>query len=815
MEPKIQGNRWEKGFEEDILRRWKQQWPYAFDAKSRKPVYSIDTPPPYVNTPVHIGQATTYVLMDMFARFRRMTGFNVLFPLGLDRNGLPIEMAAEKKFGLKLTDVRREKAMEMCRSILEESSLASVESFFRLGISFNSWCKGSGVGDLYETDSDDYRSLTQDTFIDLWNKGLIYEDDRLNNYCPGCQTTLADAEIDRKDAETFLNYVRFKVKETGKEILIATTRPELLCTAALVIFNPKDKRYAALEGKTAVVPVFGMGVRIEPDSEADPKFGTGLVFMSASAGDQDAVRFLRKKSIKPVQAVGTDGRMLDIAGPLKGMRTKDARANIIELIRESGALDRQERFMHSVPICERSGDEIEYISMPEFYVKQVEFKAEMKRLARKMDFFSPKSRQMLLDWIESVSIDWPVSRRRFYATEVPVWYCTKCGSVIIPQKGGYHRPWKEEPPIGSSGLKKGARECTKCGSGQFRGDERVFDTWFDSSISPLYILKYTRSPEGFFDTNKPCSLRPQGKEIIRTWLYYTVLKDWLLTGECIFKDVWINYHILDEKGRKMSKRLGNSIDPKDVLDKFGAEPFRLWAAIEGNLENTDFHCSFERMEGASKTLTKLWNVARLISMFPSPAAKPGKLCPLDEWILAEADGLVRLAKERYEQYDFHNPAVMIKNFIWEAFASHYVELVKQRAYNQEGRFTKEEEEAARHTLHAVLDKVLLLLAPVTPFITHALYKDLRGRCIHAEEFPDPGAAPRKKPGFGTEDIAAFNSAVWKAKKDKGLSLKSEVASAVIPKNLKPIEKDMLAAHGIKKHEFGDVISVVLSEPPKA
>jgi valyl-tRNA synthetase len=530
--------------------------------------------------------------------------------------------------------------------------------------------------------------------------------------------------------------------------------------------------------------------------------------MSASAGDQDAVRFLRKKSIKPVQAVGTDGRMLDIAGPLKGLRTKEARAKIIELIGEAGCLERQEKFMHSVPVCERSGDEIEYISMPEFYVKQVEFKAQMKGLARRMNFFSPKSRQIMLDWIESVSIDWPISRRRFYATEVPVWYCRKCGSMVIPPKGRYYKPWREDPPAGSEGLKKGRMECEKCGGKEFRGEERVFDTWFDSSISPLYILKYSREPRGFFAKNQPCSLRPQGKEIIRTWLYYTVLKDWLLTGKCIFKDVWINYHILDEKGRKMSKRLGNVIDPKDVLDKFGAEPFRLWAAIEGNLEKTDFHCSFERIDGAGKTLTKLWNVARFISMFPEPEAVPKKLCILDEWILSETEKLVRYAKERYERYDFHNPSTKLKNFLWEEFASHYVELVKQRAYNQQGLFSKEEEESARYTLHAVLKRMLLLLSPIVPLITYQLYMDLRGKDIHAEGFPAADAkAVRKKFPFATEDILRVNSMIWKSKKDRGLSLKAEVKSAVIPKEMKALEKDLVPTHSIRKLEYGDAITV--------
>ncbi len=806
MKTKLQGKRWEREFESGVLKKWKRKWPYGFDRKTKRPVYSIDTPPPYVNTPVHIGQATTYVLMDMFARFRRMTGNNVLFPLGLDRNGLPIEMAAENKFNVKLTSLPRTKAIGMCKKILEESSLASVDSFFRLGISFNSWKKGTGIGDLYETDSPDYRTLTQETFIDLWNKGIIYEDERANNFCPGCQTTLADAEIDYENRKGSYYHIKFKVKETGEDIVIATTRPELVCTIGMVIYNPGDKRYRHLEGKTAIAPVFGKEVRIKAHPSAEIGKGTGIM-MVCSFGDLADIRFFRDMKLEPVISIEKDGTMNKNAGFLQGLTIKDAREKYVKELEKTGLLVKTvPTDKHRVPVCERSKDAIEFISMKELYVKQVEFKSDMKKLARKMNFFAPRSRQILIDWIDSVSIDWPISRRRFYATEIPLWYCRKCGQAVVPPKGRYYKPWLEGPPAGSTGLKNG--KCGKCGSSGFRWVERVFDTWFDSSISPLYILKYTRKPEGFFEKHQPCSVRPQGKEIVRTWLYYTVLKDWLLTGRRIFKDVWINYHVVDEKGKKMSKSKGNMIDPKEVLDRFGAEPFRLWTVMEGNLEKTDFRCSFERMEGTGKTLTKLWNVARFISMFPAPKTRPKKLCALDEWILQEVNGIVKHARERYENYDFHNPATRIRNFLWETFASHYVELVKQRAYNENGEFSREEQAAARYTLNTVLDAILLLLSPIVPLITYRIYTDLRGKDNHGLEFPgtDERVAKKRLP-FNAKDVMEFNSAVWKAKREKGISLRTEVKSATASEKLKPLEKDLASAHNIRNLKYGKPLKV--------
>jgi valyl-tRNA synthetase len=790
-EPKIVEKRWKKEFEEEIYSTWKETGIYRFNGDSAKPVYSIDTPPPYVNTPVHVGQATTYVMMDMFARYKRMTGHNVLFPLGLDRNGLPIEMAVEKTFNVKLCDTPREKFIELCHRVLEKSSAETQDSFLRLGIGFNSWKFGNGIGDVYMTDSPEYRALTQETFIDLWNKGLIYEAKRINNFCPGCQTTIADSEIEYKELSTDFNDIIFRVKETDEDIVIGTTRPELVCTCGMVIFNPEDERYKHLEGKTAITPVFEKEVPIRSHPMAEIEKGTGIVMM-CSAGDTSDIRFFMEMKLEPVIAINADGTMNKHAGFLNGLTVGEARQKMIEELKKRGLLIRQKQVMHRTPICERSKDEVEFIEMPEFYLKQLEFREKMRELANEMNFFAPESRQILLNWIESISIDWPISRRRYYATEIPLWYCKACGEPYLPPKGRYYRPWKEDPP---------AKECPKCKESEFVGEERVFDTWFDSSISPLYILKYSRDEE-FFSKNSPCTLRPQGKEIVRTWLYYTLLKDYLLTGEVIFKDVWINYHIVDEKGHKMSKSMGNVIDPKDILDRFGAEPFRMWAAIEGNLVKTDFRCSFDRIEGTKKTITKLWNVARFISMFPYVSVfNLDDLPEADKWIIEEMSKLIEYARESYENYDFHGPATRIKHFIWETFASHYLELVKSRAYNRDDSFSEKEMGAAHFTLHLVLENILKLLSPIIPLITYRIYMDIKGLDIHLTDFPVP--ISRFKIRFSTEDLEGLNSFVWKAKKDGGVSLRDEVMELIMPEKFRGVEKDLKNMHNIQKIGFGE------------
>jgi valyl-tRNA synthetase len=803
QEPLIKEKNWSKEFEKEMYEELKSDPIYRLDPDSSKPLFSIDTPPPYVNTPIHIGQLTTYVLMDMFARFHRMMGYNVLFPLGLDRNGLPIEMAAEKRFNVKLNQVSREQFLSMCKTVLEEASNTSTDSFLKAGVSFSSWEFGQKLGDAYKTDSPEYRALTQGTFIDLWNAGLIYESERTNNYCPGCRTTLADAEVEYEDIPTRFYDLAFTVKETGEEIIIATTRPELLGSCAMVIYNPEDQRYQHLQGKHAVTPLFNKEVPIQPHPLANPEKGSGLVMM-CSFGDLSDIRFFREMNLTPIYSIGPDGRLNQNAGPGAGLPVLKGREKIVEELKKLNKVRGEKQIMHRTPICERSKDPIEFIPMKEFYVKQLDYREKMLEMAENLNFFSNESRSILIDWINSLSIDWPISRRRYYATEVPLWYCKKCGHVIVPPKGRYYQPWKENPP--EDALDHGA--CPKCGSKEFVGETRVFDTWFDSSITPLYIHGYERYPE-FFSRHPQCTLRPQGKEIIRTWLYYTVLKCYLLTKQQIFRDVWINYHIVDEKGNKMSKSVGNVIDPQKILEQFGAEPFRLWAALEGNITEQDFRCSNERIQGAGKTLNKLWNVAKYVSMFPidkNELDKQPELTVLDQAVLNEFNSILSDARMRFKNYDFHNPSVRLRNFLWETFASHYIELSKNRAYNSEGIFSDKEQKSAVWTLHYILSNYLKIMAPIIPFITRKIYQDVYNENIHHLPFPEVGE--KFEVEFNFSELEELNSRIWKEKKDKGKSLKDQIKLLRIPSKFKSIELDLKAAHKAEKIEYGEFACVL-------
>ena len=804
--PKIEEKRWEKEFEPKILEEWEQLQLYAFNKNSKKEIYSIDTPPPYINAPIHIGHATTYSLMDFFARFQRMNNKEVLFPLGLDRNGLPIEIAAEKKYKVNLTEVTREEAIAHCKRILEETTTESTESFRKLGISFNNQKEGTEPGDAYLTDSADYRALTQQTFVQLWEQNLIYEDDYPSNWDTSLKTTLADSEIEYAELPSHFNDIIFKVKETGEELIISTTRPELLCTCSMVIFNPEDERYKHLEGKTVITPLYNKEVTIKAHPSADKDKGTGLVMMCAF-GDITDIQFFHEHNLHTEIAIEQDGRMNAHAGFLEGYIVHDARKKIIEMLKEKQLLVKSVELTHRTPISERSKTPVEFIAIKEFYLKQMHCKEKLKEIAQELNVYQPASRQILLDWINTISKDWPISRRRYYGTEIPLWYAEE-GKIALPSSLSYVQPWKQQPPATASVYdteRKKIGTVADFPNSVWKGEQRIFDTWFDSSISPLYILQWGKD-KSLFERAKQCTLRPQGREIIRTWLYYTLLRGYLLTGKTIFRDVWINYYVVAEDGKKMSKSLGNGIEPKTVIEKYGAEPFRLWVAIEGNIAAGDMRCSLERIEGAGKTLIKLWNVVRFVSIFePSDEVA---LTPVDQWIRNEINNLVTYTKKHYEQYDFHKPAQQLKHFLWETFASHYVELAKARAYNSENTVSKEEQQAAINTLHYCLKKLLILFNPIIPFITYKLYNQLYDENIVTNNFPI--AETITESAFTTKELEAINSEIWKQKSQQGISMKSEINSATLPEKFKIIGEDLRILHHIKACDYHDKEYVTLS-----
>ncbi|MHB8567522.1 MAG: valine--tRNA ligase [Nitrososphaerales archaeon] len=772
---------WDKSIELKIGQRWQETANLqSFNHHSSKPLFVMDTPPPYPSgRPWHVGGASHYAQIDMIARSARMRGFEVLFPIGIDRNGLPVELYAEKKYNVSIRTTPREKFLELCSIALDDLELEMIATLKLMGFS-------ADFAKKYRTDDTSYRALTQATFIDEWNRGRVYKGTRPSNYCIDCGTTIADAEIVYLELPTKLTYFKFGVlDQSGKEIgkiPIASTRPEMITSCQAVIVNPEDERYKHFVGKQALVTIYERKVPVLAHNSAKPEFGTGAV-MVCSYGDYTDVQLFRELGLREIIAIGEDGRMQATAGDsLAGMKVKQARNRMIEMLKERGNLEKVEEIGHRTPTCERSKTPIEIIPMEEYYLKVLEVKDKLREVARSLHFHPEMHRTILQNWIE-VSLDWPISRRRFYGTEVPVWYCLKCGEPYVPPPGPYYQPWKSDPPKGAM--------CSKCQSETFSGDLRTFDTWMDSSVSALYITNYGKD-EWFYSKTYPATIRPQGKDIIRTWLHYSIVRCLDITSKVPWKDVWVTGWGLDERGERMSKSKGNVIDPIQMLEKYGAECFRLWTASEVTV-GSDYTCSEQKISTPSKFLNKLWNVAKFITSFPDTGKRPAMLAPSDKWILAELSSLAKECIAGYEDYNFFVPSNKVRDFTWNTLAAHYIELAKGRAYGQ--GFSSEECESARYTLHECLRTILLLLAPICPFITDEIWTNVySAESIHSKNFPGDMKHQEEDLKYGSL-LQGFNSRVWNEKKAKGLSLKDPI-SIPVPDELVSFSSDLRAMHNL-------------------
>ena len=771
MDPKISEKAWNPELEMQVLKKWEETNLYDFVLAEKN--YTIDTPPPYPSgRPWHIGAASHYSQIDMIARTARMAGKNVYFPIGIDRNGLPVELYTEKKHNIRMRETERGEFLDLCKAALDDLESEMIQIMRSLGIS-------GGIKDHYRTDSEEYRALTQATFIELWKKGQIYLANRPNNYDWVSGTTIADAEITYVDLPTKLVYMKFGVKDSEQKIIIASTRPELLCACKTIIVNEEDERYSNLVGKKIVVPITNKEVEIRTHHSAQKEFGSGAV-MVCSYGDQNDVALFRELKLEEVVAIGLDGRMTELAGDYAGLKPKQARTKIIEDLEKKGFVEKIEEISHRTPVSERSKIPIEIIPMEEYYLKQKDSVKKMRELGAEITFYPDMHKQILMNWIDSISIDWPISRRRYYGTEIPIWYCKNCSEPHVPEPGKYYRPWKEESPI---------KNCSKCGSSEFIGEERTFDTWMDSSVSPLFITKYQKDEE-FFKKTYPTGIRPQAKDIVRTWLYYTLLRCEHLTDQKPWSEAWIMGYGLDEKGMKMSKSKGNALDPLPVIERLGADTFRFWSASEVN-QGYDFRCSEQKMDATRKFLSKLWNVSRFLSSFSViSSAEP---TDTDKWILSELNKLITECHKGYKKYNFFIPAIAIREFTWNLFAANYIEMVKARAYGI--GFSDEEKNSAIFTLHKVLSTILKLLAPITPFITEHLWQTLYSdESIHKQKQAETESCEDLT--HFTKEITDFNSKVWNEKKSKGLSLKDSI-QIPIPDNLSAFAKDFASMHNLQ------------------
>ena len=703
-------------------RKWQKDNLHKFTGDGTRPRYIIDTPPPYPTGSIHMGHVLNWVYIDMIARYKRMNGFDVLFPQGWDCHGLPTEVKVEEIHNIRKNDVPRKEFRDMCIDLTHENIAKMRSQMQSLGFS-QDWSRE------FVTMTPEYKRKTQLSFLKLYDQGLIYRDVHPVNWCPRCETAIAFAEVEYHENETYLNYLEFPEVEGDGNVLIATTRPELLCACVAVVVHPEDERYKHLKGKEVELPLYGRKVKIITDRDVDPEYGTGAV-MICTFGDKTDVSWVNRYGLDIIEAIDDKGLMREVSGKYAGLTISECKKSIIEDLKSEGYLTRQEKVDQNVGLCWRCKTPIEILVKKQWFVAVKKLTNQIVEAADEISWMPEHMKTRLLNWTGSMDWDWCISRQRLFATPIPVWYCKECGKV--------HLPAPEDLPVDPT-IDKPKKPC-ECGCSEFVGEVDVLDTWMDSSITPLVNAGW---PEPDFEKFYPADLRPQGHDIIRTWAFYTILRCKALTGEKPFESSVVNGMVFGEDGHKMSKSQGNVIAPEEVIKEYGADALRLWAA--NSVPGSDVPFAWKDVKNGYKFLRKFWNAFRFINMHIADFNVSSKeseetilknLKPLDRWILSRLNRLVADVTHALEVHNFAEVKNSIQAFVWHDFCDEYIEAVKYRLYTDSEEMT-DSKEAAQYTLKTVIETSLKLLAPLTPHFVDEIYQYLNdeGTSIHKTAWP--------------------------------------------------------------------------------
>ncbi|WP_297065118.1 valine--tRNA ligase [Thermococcus sp.] len=784
----------------EIEPKWQKFWLdekiYKYELDEKRPSYAIDTPPPFTSGTLHLGHVLSHTWIDIIARYKRMTGYNVLFPQGFDNHGLPTELKVEKEFGISKD--QPEKFLQKCIEWTWQAIEAMRNQFIRIGYSAD-W-------DLeYHTMDDWYKATVQKSLIEFYKKGLLYQAEHPVYWCPRCRTSLAKAEVGYVEEEGYLYYIKLPLADGSGHVPIATTRPELMPACVAVFVHPDDERYKDVVGKKVKLPIFEREVPVLADEDVDPSFGTGAVY-NCTYGDEQDVVWQKRYNLPVIIAINEDGTMNERAGPYKGLKTEEARKKIAEDLEKMGLLYKKEKIKHRVlRHTERSScmAPIELLPKKQWFIKVKDFTDEIVKVAKEINWYPEDMFLRLKDWAESMDWDWVISRQRVFGTPIPFWVCDN-GEIILPdEKDLPVDPRFDKPP----------RKCSDGSEPKPVTD--VLDCWVDSSITPLIISRWHDAIKGdeegkrWFEHNFPTALRPQGTDIIRTWAFYTIFRTWVLTGEKPWKDVLINGMVAGPDGRKMSKSYGNVVAPDEVIPKYGADALRLWTALAPPGEDHPF--KWETVDYNFRFLQKVWNIYRFAERHLedfNPAKAPAELEPLDRWILSRLHKLIKFATEEMEKYRFNLLTRELITFVWHEVADDYIEMIKYRLYGDD----EESKLKAKASLYELLYNTMLLLAPFVPHITEELYQNLfreriKAKSVHLLEWPkfreERIDEEAEKLGELAREIVG---AIRRYKNSHGLALNAKLKHVAIYatdsyEKLKTIEKDIAGTMNIERLEI--------------
>jgi valyl-tRNA synthetase len=742
---------------------WQEAGIYLFSPDGTAPVFSIDTPPATVSGELHLGHVFSYSHTDLIARFWRMNGYNVFYPMGYDDNGLPTERLVEKREGVRPAEVGRRAFIERCLAVSVQAEAEYEALWKRLGLSVD-WRYS------YRTIDTASQRTSQLSFIDLYRKGLVYRREAPTIWCPECGTAIAQAELNDMERASTLFTLTFDL-EDGEVLKIATTRPELLPACVAVFTHPGDGRFRRLVGERARVPLFGHQVPILADPAADPDKGTGAV-MCCTFGDSADVAWWYKHKLPLRVAIDRSGHTTDLSGPFAGLPVEEARAQMVKALEAQDRVTGRQVIAQTVRVHERCDTPVEYVDTMQWFIRVLDFKEQLLAAGSHVNWHPEHMQARYREWVENLEWDWCISRQRYYGVAFPVWYCEACGEVMLAEAS-------ELPVIPTE---RGPAMPCGCGSTAFKPEKDVMDTWATSSMSPQIVGHWLEDP-ALYANVFPFALRPQAHEIIRTWAFYTIVKSQYHLNAVPWSHVAISgWGLAPEGAGKISKSRGGGVTPPmEMIACYSADAVRYWAASTGPGKDTII--SEEKIQLGAKLVTKLWNVARFSQRFlntyrPAPLGDlPGYLSPADRWILACRQRLIRRVTTLFEGYDYASAKSETEAFFWRDLADNYLEMAKVRLYGTSAA----EKAGAQYALYQVLLTTLKLFAPLMPFVTEEIYQKIFAESdgsisIHVSRWPAPD--PRLEDGTAValgETLVAIATAVRRFKSEHSLALGTEIA----------------------------------------
>lgn len=754
-----------------------QQWAInkIYDPTSSSgPLFSIDTPPPTVSGSLHIGHIFSYTQTDIIARYKRMQGHRVYYPFGFDDNGLATERYVEKECKIQAHQLPRQEFIKRC---LEQTQIAEKQFqdlWERMGLSID-WRY------WYSTISDQTRTLAQASFIDLYHKGYVYRSHDPALYCSTCRTAIAQAELDDKELPSVFYDIVFR-DSAGQNMTVGTTRPELLFSCVALLYHPSDTRYQHLRDTQARVPVTNALVPVIADEAVIPEKGTGLV-MCCTFGDKTDIAWFKKFKFPYKQSIGRDGKFTKDAGFLQGMNVSDARTAIVNALKERESLTRERQITHAVSVHERCKKEVEFLILPQWFVKILPHKQTFIDCADQISWYPSFMKARYIDWVRNLQWDWCISRQRSFGIPFPVWHCTSCQQVLFASP--------EQLPVDPR-EQHGPKACNNCQSTAIEPDTDVMDTWNTSSITP-YIVQQLLDPKiSYFSQTyasvfEPMSMRPQAHDIIRTWAFYTIVKSWMHSKTIPWHNIVISGHVLAGDKEKISKSQGNaSMEPRTLLAQYPADAIRFWTA-SGNLGH-DITFSDAQIRIGYKLITKLWNAFLFINTHAQEfrvlnSTPPTSLGSVNEWILNEARHCFARYDDYFKQYEFGLALTALEQFFWKDFCDLYVEIIKHQLFN-ENDYQAHDVHATRWTLCYVGWSILQRYAPYVPYVTDAIYQETyvhvyKLKSIHVTPFASLDAHVYPHAGSAMHTLRTLIAQVRKLKSEQKLSLNTPLATLTV------------------------------------